>query len=69
MAEVILLTLWYIAGITGFIYWYTTEFNLKEDDIPMMLMLGFIGPVAWIIGYLLHGRPNKGSSIVIKKRK
>jgi len=59
--------LWYVIGSTGFIYWWTNEFDLKSSEIPLLLITGFLGPLSFIIGYLLHGE--KCSKVIMRKRK
>ncbi len=56
--------LWYISGVWGFIYWWTTEYDLELEEFLLALVEGFLGPVTWLLGAFFHG-----SSIVVVKRR
>lgn len=57
--------LWYVAGISSFIYWWTKEFSLDMTHLPLVFIVGIIGPVAFIIGWCFHG----DTKVLIKRRK
>lgn len=62
--------LWIISGSSGFIYWWTTEFDLKASEIPMCIFSGLIGPLSWILGYFIHDKNENGTpKIIFRKRK
>jgi cyanate permease len=50
--NILIFCLWYATGFFGFIYW-------RKDEIIMPLILGFLGPVAWIIGLIVHSDQTK----------
>lgn len=56
---------WLLIGISGVIYWWTTEYDYTLDEIPFTLIGSILGPITWIIGWTVHG---KSSYILIKKR-
>lgn len=43
-------TLWYLSGVTSFVYWYTTEFDLTLQAAMVGLAIGTIGPLAFPVG-------------------
>lgn len=56
MVTVIILALliWLILGASGFIYWWTTEYDLETGEIPILIVVSLIGPLSWGVGYLIH---------------
>ena len=52
----IILAIWYIIGVAGFIYWWTTDQDLTTSTIPIALLVGITGPMSWVFGWLIHGR-------------
>lgn len=60
----IFLISWYIFGVLSFIYWWTSEFDFKNDDIPKALMVGFFGLFSFFMGWSIHGK----SKVIIKRR-
>jgi len=64
--------IWYLAGVASFIYWWTTDMDFEKGDIPLALVAGFIGPIAFLAGYSIHGRApfqDIESKVLIEKRK
>lgn len=66
---IILCILWYVIGVSGFIFWWTREFDFENRDIPMSLMIGIVGIFSWIIGWFIHGKPIFESNKIIFKRR
>ena len=62
---ILILIIWLSIGATGFIYWWTTEHDFTTNEILLMILCGFVGPFAWVIGYSVHG----GSIVFVKKRR
>jgi uncharacterized membrane protein YhfC len=58
--------LWAASGLASFIYWWTKDYDLtiKEIFVPGILTF-FAGPLAYLIGYSIHG---KHRSVILKKR-
>lgn len=54
---IIIILLWLFTGWLGFVYWWTTDCNYTTDDIPVSLIISLAGPLAWPIGWLVHGEP------------
>lgn len=62
-------TAWWIIGAASFIFWWTKEFDFETEDILMAFGVGFIGPLAFIVGWIIHGSPFNGvSKTILKKR-
>jgi hypothetical protein len=54
-------------GATGFIFWWTKDFDFKTENIIASVFYSIAGPTTWIMGYFIHG--NKGDSkVLIRKR-
>lgn len=65
---VILATLWCLVGTAGFVYWWTAEYDLTVATTFFAVLLGILGPLAWIVGWGIHG--DRGEDrVVIHKRK
>ena len=59
---------WYCLGIWGFIFWWTTEHDFTSKEILLCFLVGAAGPIAFIVGYFIHGRKNKPPIIIIRKK-
>ena len=62
---------WLAAGYVGFVFWWT-----KDDDLTLfyavlgLVVISWLGPLAWLLGYVLHGDYDVGEPyVVIKRRK
>lgn len=50
------LAVWWVAGMTGFAYWYTTDYPMDAQAAVLMPIVGVaLGPFAWLFGYVIHG--------------
>ena len=58
---------WWMIGVAGFLFWWTKEFSFNSDEIGIAILVGFIGPLAWVIGVFTHHGPSK-PRVLIKKR-
>lgn len=58
------IVLWYASGIAGFIYWWTRDWSLTTGDLLFSLLIGLMGPLSWIVGWMIHGR----HKILIEKK-
>ncbi len=71
MVTVILITcIWYVIGVSGFVFWWTTEFDLEASYIFIALILGTLGVATWIIGWLVHSdhTNTQKPQVLIKRR-
>ncbi len=69
MALIILICLaWGFIGTTGFIYWWTKDWDFGYSDIPMAIFAGFMGPISWLAGMCIHGDRTGNKSVIIKRR-
>ena len=57
---------WYTCGMWGFIFWYTTEFNLGPDGLLIGMLVSILGPFTWLVGSLIHG---KSDYVIVRRRK
>lgn len=65
---ILALMVWYAVGVCSFIYWWTKDYDLESNEIPVALFSGFSGPLAFLVGFGIHSRRNKGATIWMKKR-
>jgi len=57
---------WWLSGVVSFVYWWTREYDITIADLVMALLVGgCLGPIAWIVGWSIHG----GDSRVIMRKK
>ena len=62
-------TLWYAIGVASFIYWWTNELDFTSSNIPLAMIIGFAGPLAFPIGFLIHGNHSESrTNTILKKR-
>lgn len=62
-----LIIIWCIIGPLSFAYWWTRDHDLTVSELPLFLGSMVLGPMAFVAGYLIHGRRTR--LIFIKKRK
>jgi hypothetical protein len=68
---IILGIIWYLSGVASFIYWWTSEFDIKSRQVLVMLLAlcaGLFGPISFIFGFIIHGEPGNPGKVLIKKR-
>lgn len=59
--------LWWLLGVLGFIYWWTSEYDLELVDAVFSVFVGMLGPLSFIIGFFIHSPSiNK---VIIPRRK
>lgn len=52
----LLLLVWWLAGVWSFLYWWHREFDITVGDIFAALFLGgLMGPVTWLICWIALG--------------
>ena len=59
---------WWYIGYRSFIFWWTHDFDYKQSEVPIAYGMGVFGPIAFLIGYLVHGVAG-GKKILKAKRK
>lgn len=52
----ILIAAWMICGAAGFIHWWRADWPLTTCELPMVFIGALMGPVAWLVGYAIHGK-------------
>lgn len=65
---VVLITIWWYSGYWSFKYWYTHDWYFTTRVIPLACFAGTIGPLAFCLGYLIHGNSTNRERIVTDKR-
>lgn len=48
--------IWFLLGACGFIFWWTRDYEFTSFEAPFAFCAGFTGPLAWAIGYAIHGK-------------
>ena len=60
---------WWGLGVTGFVYWWTKEYDLTLTECFGAFFCGVLGPIAWIVGKGIHGKSTgRPPWIVMRKR-
>jgi len=71
---VLLIFIWGISGICSFVYWLTSEFDLRINQLIMVMPFILVaGPISFIVGFCVHSEKVaninvKRSKIIISKR-
>jgi hypothetical protein len=66
---ILLCVSWWLSGMAGFIFWWTSDYDFTAGEIFICILSGFAGPIAWIMGYFLHHEGTaKEPKIIIRKR-
>ena len=54
----IILVVWYLLGLAGFLYHWTSKNDLTADLslITVALLSGILGIFMWILGYVVYGK-------------
>jgi hypothetical protein len=61
--------IWWIAGTTACIYWWTEEFEVTVLECVLASIIGAMaGPFLWVVGALLHFDFKFTKKVVFKKR-
>jgi len=55
MTILTLAIVWYGCGTSGFIFWWTKDFDFRTSDLPIAILMGIVGPLVWLIGWFIHG--------------
>lgn len=64
------LGLWWVSGVASFCFWWTREFDLIVSNLWTAAFVGLMGPIAFILGWLISGRPsNRPPFVLIRSRK
>lgn len=57
---------WYLTGVSGFLFWYTSEYDFTSEDVLLAVAVGLIGPISWVAGWLIHGGTE--ARVILRKR-
>jgi hypothetical protein len=68
MLETLLIWLWFISGWVSMAYWWTRKYNLTTHELFMIFFCGFIGPVAFLLGWSSLGTGFE-PKVLLKRRK
>ena len=68
MYIILFLLIWAIIGSSGFIFWWTSEHDLTEEELDLIFVACVLGPISWVSGYFIHTK-NKNKIILMKRRK
>jgi hypothetical protein len=63
------IALWWLIGAVGFVFWWTSQHDLKAVDLIIMFIAGFTGPFSWGIGWAIHGDGFGSALVILRQRK
>lgn len=66
-----IVVIWVLSGMWSFKYWWTQDFNLTTQEIPLMIFIGVFGPIGYVMGYFLHHKKEKKvntGTVIFQKR-
>lgn len=46
---------WWAVGFASFIYWWTKDDDLEWRHVPLAVLAGSMGPMAFAAGWSIHG--------------
>jgi hypothetical protein len=58
---------WCTIGVGSFIYWWTKKYDFKAVDVPVALVCGPLGPIAFVACWAAVGC-HQQSCTLIKRR-
>ncbi len=67
--------LWYASGLGSYIFWWTKDWDLTEDDLWLGLFASLFGPICFLVGWLIHSdlhhedEKEKKPKVLMTKRK
>lgn len=65
MEIALVLLAWIVLGVSGFVFWWTRQYDLTGPDLLLGLAVGcLVGPLTFVIGYGVHG----DSRVLINRR-
>lgn len=67
MITLLLILAWYFSGVGSFIFWWTSQHDFTTGEMVLAGMMGIAGPIAFIIGSVIHSRMDE--RVLIKRRK
>lgn len=62
----LIITTWYVIGVVSFVYWWTEDHDFRLNEIPMLILLGSLGPVTFLMGWM---DSKDWSNPVLKRRR
>jgi hypothetical protein len=80
MLFILLAIFWYAIGVAGFAFWWSWDYgwqdfrgrnpipSLRVNRIPVALLIGIVGPLAWPGGYFIHYRDDDGIPAKVRYR-
>ena len=61
--------LWYLAGVAGYIYYWTQAYDFNIMDAVICLFVGIFGPIVWVVMTIIWLVERKfWERVLIKKR-
>lgn len=61
---------WYLVGVVSFIYWWTKTSDLTIRELHVLFCAGFMGPITFILGWILVGDATFSiDGVIVRKRK
>lgn len=66
---VLIIFLWMLVGVLGYVYWWTYEYDLRLPDLVMaVLFVSWMGPLTWLVGWATMSKPTRRPLIVMRRR-
>lgn len=68
MMIILVCIIWFVLGVVSIGYWMTTKYDLMVNDIPYIILIGFGGPITFVIGWFILGKPILSNKVLFKKK-
>ena len=59
---------WWGCGVAGFVFWWTTEYDVTFEDLLIGILWGILGILSWVVGYFIIVEPFEEKTIFKKRR-
>lgn len=64
------LMIWWIVGMASASFWSTVDHDLKVKDLHLVVLIGVLGPFAFIVGAVIYlSDTDCGDRVLIKKER
>lgn len=67
MTTAILFIAWWLSGFLSFVHWHRRDFDVTASVLPIAAAAGLIGPLAFPVGWWIHGNHGDGPVIFPKR--
>lgn len=61
--------IWFVVGVWSHVHWVRSRYDYTTDQIMITLMSGIIGPLGYLVGWIVYGvDDNRPARTIFKRR-